>query len=122
MITPAEKTIIRQLLKCLSIKNREQRDLVLDFLPLDITQNISRGKTDFADVANIVKTCLGYLEGIEQLSYAVYQVEGNTLPWQALEKLLRDIFPRIITYVQLKQLESITAEMGWPSEVLRRAY
>ncbi len=120
--------LIHHFLKCPHMSNKEQREAVVNRLPVEIARKVANNEqdSDFADMLHILKACSQHPNGVEQLAYALYEFENESYEWQALDKFLRYLFNTNVTYTRLKQLLSILREITWPEDVLkdvlRKAY
>ena len=117
--------LIQHLLKCRYMNNREQRKEVVNKLSTEgIACNITSNEqdSDFANVWHMLKTCSQHPDGVGQLAYTLYQLEGKSPEWQALDKHIRYLYNTNVTYTRLKQLLSKLREMTWPEDILRKAY
>lgn len=117
--------LVKHFLKCSSMQARKQREQVLK----DFTEQfaLAKGKTfneedtDFADVIHMFKACSDYRD-IERLAYVVYQHEGETTAWKALDTLLRNLHNIDATLTRLQQLQSILETLSLTKEILWNAY
>src|SRR5947209_2184273 len=101
-----------KLLAC-GMDDANRRESVLALIPNEVKQGIIEGNTDFTAVLNIVQRCLEYEEGIEQLTYAVRLVIGETEKWSELDQFVQKLFPRVATYAERKGLLTIANAMEW---------
>jgi hypothetical protein len=81
------------LLACPTMSNPGQRESVLAQLRLEIAGAISHNSAARIDVLNIITTVLNYPGGLEELLGIVYFFEGDSQPWQNLEKVVNGILP-----------------------------
>ena len=79
--------LINALLACPSMSNRQTRNAIVNDLPGDIKNNITRSDVDRVDVSNIVTTCENYANGLDTLIEIVRVFEGNSIPHQKLDQL-----------------------------------
>ncbi|HZO74371.1 MAG TPA: hypothetical protein VFB60_19365 [Ktedonobacteraceae bacterium] len=117
--------MIKCLLQCHHMQDRELREKVLDLLPVAITQDMPKSdqSSDFRHILQLLQTCSRYPAGMDMLAYALYQKEGESPQWQAFDSLLHSIFPKtIVTYTRLQQLQFILKAATWPDKVFKRAY
>jgi len=92
-MNPKQKAeLVNALLACPTMGNRHMRDAVVDDLPDDIKNNISRNSADRVDVANIVKRCLNYADGIKELIEIVRIYEGDSIPMQKVDETIANIY------------------------------
>jgi hypothetical protein len=80
--------LVRALVKCPTIMNRDTREAVVRDLPDDIQWNIRESPQLNVTVRNIVDTCLNYPEGIRILLDIVRRYEGNSIAMQEVEKVI----------------------------------
>jgi len=84
-MTPKQIRQLRSLLlECATMQQRARRDAVVADLPKEIRANIERDDADAYDVANILKTCLLYPDGLEELIDSLHSFERNSLAMQAV--------------------------------------
>ncbi|MBM3241020.1 hypothetical protein FJZ31_32455 [Candidatus Poribacteria bacterium] len=83
--------MIKALLECPSMRNRDTRNTVVDNLPVDIGSNIQRNPTDKTDVTNIVNTCLDHHNGIDELIKIVRFHEDDSISMQMLDNIFNTI-------------------------------
>lgn len=79
---------VTALLECASMRDKDTRNAILDELPPDIRNTISRHSVDRVDVMNIVSRCLNFSTGIGDLIAGLRIFEGNSLEMQNVEALL----------------------------------
>jgi Effector-associated domain 2/Trypsin-like peptidase domain len=84
--------LVEALLPCPSMGNRNTRDTIIGDLDEDIQRNIQRSTADRDDVANVVKSCLNYSNGLEELVAVVRRYEGGSIPMEAVDRLILDIY------------------------------
>ena len=80
--------LITALLNCSSIQDRATRDLIVNDLPSEIRGSIKRHDAERVDVTNIVKTCINYSGGLEELIEIVRVYEGGALSMNNLDLLI----------------------------------
>jgi len=86
-MTPKQKReLSKLLLECATMQHHDQRDAVIDYLPMEIKANIKRNDADNFDVANIVDTCVRFDNGLEELIDSLHFFERNSLAMQAVLK------------------------------------
>lgn len=123
IVTQADlETIVNLLLKCPSIKDRHQRDAIVGLLRPEIKQIIPRHDVDRIDVMEIVRTCLNYAEGIEELAGLIRFVEGDSSSCLEFDNFLRSLFPSLVTAAFLENLQQIINEIRLPEADLQRIY
>lgn len=83
------------LLKCPSLQTRQGRDDVVGQLPEAIRHGIQRRDDAKSDVANILERCLSYEDGLQRLLAALNFYEGDSLPYQDVLGLMREICPGV---------------------------
>ena len=110
------------LLKCSSMSDRGQRDVVLELMPPEIKQNIKRQDVDRVDAICILIACLKYPYGIEKLSDAIHAIEGNSVPWKRLDAFLRNRYPTIVSWEMFKQLQVLLSNIHLSADDLKRLY
>lgn len=117
--------LVDALLKCPSVGNRSQRDILVAELRDDIKNKVQLGHGERVDVANLVKTCLNYPNGIEELMAKVRIFEGRSLAMKDVDYLLLDIYDfdiRTSARPMHAQLLEILATIELSSEELQPAY
>ncbi len=83
------QALVDVLLACPSINDRKRRDNIIDELSNDIKHNIKRSDVDRDEVANLVKACLNYPDGLQELTEVIVSFEGATsIPLQAVKQLV----------------------------------
>ena len=83
-----KRKLVNALLACPTMSDRARRDAVVNDLPDEIRNNISRHPADRVDVNNIVSICLNYTNGIEELVDIVRNYEGNSIGMQKVDALM----------------------------------
>lgn len=83
-----EMRLVEALLSCPTIKNRNRRNTVINRLPHEISNNITRDEADKFDVMNTVEACMNYSEGIKKLLETVSFFEGNSIPMRNVYNVL----------------------------------
>jgi hypothetical protein len=114
--------IVNLLLKCPSIKDRNQRDVIVGLLRREIKQAMPRHDVDRIDVISIVQTCANYAQGIEELSQCIRFVDGNTASCLELENFLHSLFPGIVTAASFEEFQQIISEIRLSEADLQRLY
>ena len=77
--------LVRALLACPTMSDRNTRDAVVNDLPDDIKNNIQRNPSDRIDVNNIVTRCLHYPNGVRELIEIVRDYEGASIGMQKVD-------------------------------------
>lgn len=117
--------LVKHLRECCSMSTRERRESVLEMLlkpPADTRIITSNGHhSEFTNSICLLKACPDY-HHLEQLAYVIYQDEGETAEWKALDALLRNLHHVGATYTRLQQLQSILETLPLTKEILRDAY
>jgi len=114
--------LVEKLLACKTIKDLESRKTVLSVLRPAISENIQKSDTDNIHVTNIVTTCLNYVLGIQELVDIVRFYEKESIPMQALDAYIRELFPGVVTYNQFMKLKKIVEQGKWYKANIEVAY
>lgn len=77
--TGANPTLIDALLQCASLADRSSRDTIVEQLPAQIRNSIRRSDVARVDVINIVTSCAGYTDGLNEFIAIVRTFEGNSI-------------------------------------------
>jgi hypothetical protein len=85
-------TLVEALLAVPTIADRNRRMTVIHELPAAISQNIVNDSVDNTHVLNMVKACLQYEDGIQELLAIVRFFEKASIPMQQLDATYRTIF------------------------------
>ncbi len=85
--------LVNALLECPTMTDRELRSAVLRDLPAKIANKIRDASQSKYHVIDIVYTCLNYENGLTELVKALRNFEEDSLPMQALDKVLKEIYP-----------------------------
>jgi len=92
------KDIIRlagALVKCDCLKTPAERDLVVGFLPQEISSRIKRFTDAIKDVASILQSCKGFDGGMEKLIETTRFFQGEeTNTWQEAQKIIDEIIAK----------------------------
>jgi outer membrane protein assembly factor BamB len=81
-------TVVNALLACPSISNHQTRDNIVNELPPNIRNAISRSEANRPDVTNILITCLNYNGGLQKLVEAIEFFDRDAIPVQQLKQTL----------------------------------
>lgn len=87
--------LVQYLLAIASIANRTSRATVIEQLPAGIKTKIAYSEVDKIHVFNIVKTCLEYPNGMEELRDRLQFFEGGSIPMQQFKECLKRHLPRV---------------------------
>ncbi len=86
-----KRSLTNALLACPNISERERRNAIINDLPADIKHNITRNSNDKIEVNNLVKTCLNYEGGLQELIETLKYYEGETSEsFQKVEKIIEE--------------------------------
>ncbi len=85
-------TLIDALLACPSINDHKRRANVIAELSNDIKHNIKRSEVDRDEVANLVRACLNYGGGLQELTEVLEFYEGpRSTTLQAIKQLVANL-------------------------------
>jgi hypothetical protein len=87
-----QRELVDALLDCQSMSDRNIRDSVVSNLRDEIRRNIERSTTDHDDMANIVRRCLRFSDGLEELVAIVRGYDSGSIAMQDVDRLLLRIF------------------------------
>jgi len=76
--------LVDLLLECPTLKDKNNRDLLIKELPPYITNNIENNEQPRMHVLNIVNTCNNYKDGVEHLFKVLKNLDGNTIPFKKM--------------------------------------
>lgn len=86
-----------ELAKCLlampSMADQNSRSTVIDQLRAEIKTKVAKSPIDRMHVFNIVKTCLEYPNGIQELRDVLAFFEGDSIPMQRFKEALTRLLP-----------------------------
>lgn len=114
--------LVDLLLACPSIQNDGARVAVLEYLPEHITSAISRHSQKRVEVWNIVRTCMNFAEGLDELVEATQFFDKGSLPMQALERKVEELFPQPISRAHIAHLQHVLSRVTVPDTDLRQLY
>ncbi|MBA3530520.1 MAG: hypothetical protein H0T73_01175 [Ardenticatenales bacterium] len=86
-----KQLVVTALLACDTIKDHEQRRAMLAELPREMATAIPANNVDRVHVLNIVNTWLQYANGFPQLLETLRAFEGDKLPMQEVEAMVRQL-------------------------------
>ncbi|MGB0386114.1 MAG: effector-associated domain 2-containing protein [Ardenticatenaceae bacterium] len=95
MLSFSERTeLVTLLLAIPSITDRTSRATIMDELPPQIKTNIVYSEKNKTHVLSIVKTCLQYPNGMEDLEDILLFFEGDSIPMQRFKEALNRLLSR----------------------------
>ncbi len=80
------------LLNCGTVSSRHTRDMIVNSLPESVRTGIVREDEDKTDVANIIRNCMDFEDGLIKLVATVKHFEGNTIWMKQVNKVLPKFF------------------------------
>jgi len=86
--------LVTLLLAIPSITDRTSRATIIDELPPEIKTNIVYSQKDKTHVLSIVKTCLQYSNGMEDLKNILLFFEDDSIPMRRFDEALNRLLPR----------------------------
>lgn len=86
--------LVEYLLVIPSIANRVTLDSVIEELQPEIKMNVRHSSVHKTYVLNIVKTCLRYPNGMQELRDVLQFFEGHSIPMQQFKEALNRLLPR----------------------------
>ena len=86
--------LVEHLLLIPSIADRATLETVIEQLPSEIKMNIRQASVHRTHVLNIVKTCLQYPAGMQNLSDILQFFERDSIPMQRFKKAIGSLLPR----------------------------
>lgn len=81
--------LVDALLGCASFRDRGTRDRIVDELPQQISNTITRSDVNRVDAISIVSRCMDFPDGVRILVDRVRAFEGDTIPMSEVEAVLR---------------------------------
>ena len=85
-----KKQLIKLLIECPSLRDKDTRGSLLKMLPHDIANQIKVGHAITEHVVNIVDACMNYSDGLKHLFDAVRLFDDETEPFQKLSDFLEN--------------------------------
>lgn len=100
------RKLVKALLACDSISEKESRQTVIKHLRDDIKNKVKQNSKAIFEVAELVDTCLDYPGGLEELVEIIHDFEGDSSPIQAVFQTIARIFEfeLVISYEQHAEL------------------
>jgi hypothetical protein len=83
--------LVKTLLQCASIKDKETRNAIINELPPNIRNTIQRHSVDIVDVNNLITRCNDFTNGIKQLTDILRMFEGDAVGMQNVDALLKSL-------------------------------
>jgi hypothetical protein len=77
------------------MEREAERNDVLRQMRSDISGNVSRRADTRGDIVNIVRTASDYPGGLVELLEIVHWYNGDSLPWQRVQKVVAEHFPSL---------------------------
>lgn len=77
------------LLACASVSHGATRNAIIDSLPAHIRHGFDRSGIAHTDVTNLVRRAANYEGGLAALAQAVRDFEGDSLPMQQVDEVMR---------------------------------
>ncbi len=87
-----QREIVEALTACPSMGSEPRRDAVVEELRESIRSAIDRSASGRDDVTAIVRACLQFFNGLEELVAAVRVRDGDSLPMQNLDRVILRVF------------------------------
>jgi hypothetical protein len=88
-----KQKLVDALLGCDCLNTPQSRDQIIGSLTSAIQNRINRHSNARQDVLSIVNTCLQFPAGLESFLEIVGSFEGDSIPWQKVRAILKEILP-----------------------------
>jgi hypothetical protein len=118
-----QREIVDALTACPSMGSEPRRDAVVEELREGIRSAIDRSASGRDDVTAIVRACLQFFNGLEELVVAVRARDGDSLPMQNLDRVILRVFGFDLAEEEMGlRLLSVLAGIQAAPDDLQRTY